>query len=678
MVLPGAGLKDQVGGDDASSCRMTPDPQDMERNAARPRTTRRQSTGCTWVSPVLGADRDTPDLLGRALALIALLFMAVCVVAPSAGAAREVRVGTWDYPPQVMIGERGDPEGIFIDIVEEVGARNDWHITYVHGTWHDTLRRLESGAIDLGLGIGQIEKRQRQFDLNAEPVISDWGQLYTRRDDAIETVLDLEGKTVTGWRDDRTFEAFRELVDKLGVHVTFEETGSGSKNFDRVAHGEADAVVELHIPGTILQERYGLVAGPLVFNPISFGFGTQKGHDADLLRAIDVYLREQRTDPDSAYNRSLERWLGPGAAATWRVPGYLVAILASVAGIAALLVGMSVLLRRQVRRRTAALSESQERYRTLVENAPVAIFVNRDDRVVLVNDACLRLFGAARPEQLLGKSPYELFHPDHHESIRSRIRELREEGRPVPLVEEKIVRLDGAVVDVEIETAPFRFEGADAIHVVLLDITERKRSAAALEASAEQLRTALHDTVKALGAIVGLRDPYTADHEQRVTRLAEAIAIELGLDEDTREGLMLAGEVHDVGKIAIPAEILSKPGALADTEYLLVKQHVAQGEKILSTIGFARPVAAIVGQHHERLDGSGYPRGLAGDQILLEARVLAVADVVEAMASHRPYRAALGVDAALDEIRQGAGTLYDGEVVSACERVINAGFDLTA
>jgi len=206
------------------------------------------------------------------------------------------------------------------------------------------------------------------------------------------------------------------------------------------------------------------------------------------------------------------------------------------------------------------------------------------------------------------------------------------------------------------------------------ELNERKQAEEAQARSAAQLREQLHDTVKAMGAIVSLRDPYTAAHERRVTELAVAIAVELGLSEEAREGLAFAGEVHDIGKIGVPAEILSKPGALTEMEYALIKQHPQAGRELLGAIRFRQPVAEIVGQHQERLDGSGYPDGLRGDEIMLEARILAVADVVEAMASHRPYRAALGLEAALVEVRGGADARYDAAVVAACERVFAAGF----
>ncbi len=182
----------------------------------------------------------------------------------------------------------------------------------------------------------------------------------------------------------------------------------------------------------------------------------------------------------------------------------------------------------------------------------------------------------------------------------------------------------------------------------------------------------------AMGHVVETRDPYTAGHERRVAELAVALGAELGLPAAELEGLRLAALIHDIGKIAVPAEILAKPGRLSEVEFNLIRQHARAGYEILAAIDFGAPVAEIVLQHHERLDGSGYPEGLAGEQILLEARILAVADTVEAMSSHRPYRAALGMEAALDEVRCRAGSGYDPEVAAACLRVVEEqGFAFT-
>ena len=174
---------------------------------------------------------------------------------------------------------------------------------------------------------------------------------------------------------------------------------------------------------------------------------------------------------------------------------------------------------------------------------------------------------------------------------------------------------------------------------------------------------------------VEIRDPYTAGHQRRVSNLARAIATEMGLSHDQIEGIRIAGIVHDLGKITVPSEILSKPGLISLIEHSLINTHPQKGFEILSSINFPWPIAQIVLQHHERINGSGYPAGLKKDQILLEAKVLMVADVVEAMASHRPYRPSRGVQLAMDEITKNKGILYDKRVVDACLRLfLNKGF----
>jgi putative two-component system response regulator len=196
-------------------------------------------------------------------------------------------------------------------------------------------------------------------------------------------------------------------------------------------------------------------------------------------------------------------------------------------------------------------------------------------------------------------------------------------------------------------------------------ITKRKAEEER-EAAYLALDRALNGTIKAMSKIVEMRDPYTSGHQTRVADLSAAIAGELGLPEANIRYLHIAALIHDIGKIYIPSDILSKPGKLRDIEWELVKIHAQGSYDILKNIEFPWPVDQIAWQHHERLDGSGYPRGLSGDQILQEAKILAVADVVEAMSSHRPYRAALGIEKALDEITQNRGVLYDPDVVDAC------------
>jgi PAS domain S-box-containing protein/putative nucleotidyltransferase with HDIG domain len=201
------------------------------------------------------------------------------------------------------------------------------------------------------------------------------------------------------------------------------------------------------------------------------------------------------------------------------------------------------------------------------------------------------------------------------------------------------------------------------------DVSHREKTERELKLSWEKLQEALEATVQALAFTIETRDPYTAGHQRRVTKLACSIAEEMGLPQDRIEGLRMAGALHDIGKISVPAEILSKPGTISEVEYNIIKTHPQVGYEILKNIEFPWPIAQIVHQHHERMDGSGYPQALKGERILLEARILAVSDVVEAMATHRPYHPAQPIEMALDEISKNKATLYDCEVVEACIKV---------
>jgi putative nucleotidyltransferase with HDIG domain len=187
--------------------------------------------------------------------------------------------------------------------------------------------------------------------------------------------------------------------------------------------------------------------------------------------------------------------------------------------------------------------------------------------------------------------------------------------------------------------------------------------------SEARLRETLVETIRAIARTVEKRDPYTAGHQQRVAEMAVAIARELGLDEGRIEGLRLGAMIHDIGKIYVPAEILNRPGTLTHVEFEIIKCHPQVGYDIVKDVNFPWPVAQMILQHHEHLDGSGYPNGLRGEDILLEARILSVADVVEAMATHRPYRPSRGSETAFDEIKANRGLLYDPDVVDACLRL---------
>jgi len=310
---------------------------------------------------------------------------------------------------------------------------------------------------------------------------------------------------------------------------------------------------------------------------------------------------------------------------------------------------------------------SEERFRLLIEEAPDAILVyDADrDRFVGANRTAERLFGCGRDE-LLRLGPRHFYAPEQPDGRLSEGSFAEHTERALAgaetFFERRIHNAKGKDLLCEVRLVRLPSLEGRLIRASFVDISERKQAEQAL-------RRSMEGTIQALAGTIELRDPYTAGHHRRTATLAVAMAREMGLSEAQIEGIKVAGVIHDLGKINVPAEILSKPGTLSQAEFDLLKGHPQTGYDILKGIDFPWPIAQIVLQHHERLDGSGYPRGLVGEEMLIEAKILAVADVVEAMTSHRPYRPAPGVDVALAEIEARAGRLYDDAAVQACLRL---------
>jgi PAS domain S-box-containing protein len=328
------------------------------------------------------------------------------------------------------------------------------------------------------------------------------------------------------------------------------------------------------------------------------------------------------------------------------------------------------------KRAEEALQQSEEKYRTLFEDSRDAVYITtKAGEFVNVNESFLAMFGLTR-DSLAHMRAGDLY--AHHQDRAKFQAEIQEKGA-VRDYELRLKRSDGTIIDALLSTTLWRSDTGETLGYqgIVHDITERKRAQEELEQSYGALRTVLAGTVKALAALGEIRDPYTAGHQQRVSWLACAIAAEMGFTRERMQGLRWAGLVHDIGKIQVPAEILSKPTALTDIEMQMIRAHPQNAYDILCTVEFPWPVADIVLQHHERIDGSGYPKGLVREQILPEARILAVADVVEAMASDRPYRPAHGMQKTVEEITSRAGILYDADVVQALMALLkDVKFDL--
>jgi PAS domain S-box-containing protein/putative nucleotidyltransferase with HDIG domain len=265
----------------------------------------------------------------------------------------------------------------------------------------------------------------------------------------------------------------------------------------------------------------------------------------------------------------------------------------------------------------------------------------------------------------------DLFHPDDKEfALAALDNAIR--NKTFLDIEHRAILNDKSEIFIDVKAKPFYDSSHKPQKLIgtLMDITQRKKAEIKLLKSEETLKKTLNGAISTLAAIVETKDPYTYGHQQRVCKLATAIAEDLGMDEKKVEAIRIASLIHDIGKVNIPASILSKPGKLTDIEFDMIKTHPQLSYNMLKRIEFPLPIVDIILQHHEKIDGSGYPRGLKGKDIMIEAKILTVADVVEAMSSHRPYRPALGLDVAIEEIRKNKGKLYDPDVADSCIRII--------
>ncbi len=315
-----------------------------------------------------------------------------------------------------------------------------------------------------------------------------------------------------------------------------------------------------------------------------------------------------------------------------------------------------------------SLEESKERYRNLIETTSDWIWeCDGDGKYIYSSPRLIELLGY-QPEEIINKTLMDIISPQQAKTFNTTYEKLFRAQEPINGLENICLGKSGQIVVLENNAVPI-FDDQDnflGYRGIARDITERKVAMEALKKSRDDLHASLEETVTSLASTAEKRDPYTAGHQQRVDRLACAIGKELGLPDQQIEGLHMAALLHDIGKITLPSDYLSKPTKLTKVEKAVLEIHPEAGYEILNNIHFPWPVAEIVYQHHEHLDGSGYPRGLTDKDILLEAKIIAVADVVEAMSSHRPYRPTLGIARALDEIRSGRGTLYHAPSVDAC------------
>lgn len=397
------------------------------------------------------------------------------------------------------------------------------------------------------------------------------------------------------------------------------------------------------------EEMTGLKKDAILGQPVTEAIPGIENSNFDWIGTYGKVALEQKQISLVQYSEPLNRWYEVFAFST--AHGYFETLFRDITGL---------------RKTESKLLESEKRSSAVLAALPDLIFIFSRDGVCLDYHASDLSRLVATPDNFMGKPLFEYL--------------------PVPLAKQAMEYLELAHETGQLHSFEYSLNMDNGLKhfearinsidrersvVIVHDITCRKEAEESQKHSIAVYRNALEGMIESMGCLLEKRDPYTARHQLQVARLAVDIAEEMGLDSKRIEGLKLAAKVHDLGKIEIPAEILNKPGELSETEFELIKQHPQAGFDILGKIEFPWPIAAIVQQHHERTDGSGYPGGLSGAEILLEAKILSVADVVEAMASHRPYRPALGIDIALSEISHQKGKHFEPDVVEACLNLFN-------
>jgi len=315
--------------------------------------------------------------------------------------------------------------------------------------------------------------------------------------------------------------------------------------------------------------------------------------------------------------------------------------------------------------------ESEEKYRALIQVSMDAIIIGNEERkIVSWNRGAEKIFGY-NAEEAMSHNLYELIVPSQYSDER-KLKELREfhENETIPALNYAMEftsrRKDGTEFPIELSLARRQTTHGWQTIAIVRDITEHKRAE-------EQLERSFVELAETTSRAMACRDPYTTGHQRRVAGLARLVGEKMGLESDALQGLYIGGLLHDIGKISVPESILTKPGKLSEEEWALVRSHARQGYEILKETTFPWPVAGMALHHHERLDGSGYPDGLSGDELSLEVRILGVCDVVEAMSSFRPYRPARSKEEVIEEIKEGSGTKYDDSVVDVVLKVIESG-----
>ncbi|MCX8021217.1 MAG: transporter substrate-binding domain-containing protein [Syntrophorhabdaceae bacterium] len=585
-----------------------------------------------------------------------------------------------NYPPYIFLDRRGELQGILIDLWRLWEEKTGVKVEIYGMDWAEALKRMEAGEFDVIDMVFFNERRAKIYDFTKPYANIDVSIFFRKEIQGISNVDSLQGFPVAVKSGDAIIDYLKaNNITTLVEYPSYEAIIMAAKE-----HKVNVAVID-NPPAFYFLYKMDIEDSFLHSPPLyrgQFHRAVKKGNSS-ILRLVEHGFS---LISEKEHKNIEQKWLGQRQSI---MREHLQRILIGVGIFLSILLIMAfwnymlrkkvlertIMLEREIdenRKKSEALAVSEEKYRSIFENSVEGIYrTTRDGRFITVNPAMVRIFGyTSREEMIEGVKDIaeDLYiYPEERKTL---IDTLEYQG-VVMGFEFRSKRRDGEVIWVSTNCRTVKDRDGNIIYYegIVEDITARKKAELSLKDYMGKLQRSLNGTIQTLSTTVEVRDPYTAGHQRRVSMLARLIAQDLHLPRETIEAITMAGSIHDLGKISVPAEILTKPTKLMDLEVRLIMTHPQAGYDILKDVDLLYPVADIVLQHHERLDGSGYPKGLKGNEILFESMIITVADVVEAISTHRPYRAALGIDVALSEIEKNKGILYDERVVDTCVRL---------
>lgn len=590
-----------------------------------------------------------------------------------------------NYPPYVFLDGKGSLQGILIDQWRLWERKTGVEAVITGMDWGEALRRMERGEFDVIDTIFFNERRAGIYDFSKPYSKLDVSIFFNKDISGISNADSLQGFPVAVKSGDAAIDFLREKgISLFQEYPSYEAIIRAAKD-QKVMVAVIDnppALYFLYKMGILSQFRH---SAPLYAG--EFHRAVRKGNAAILKTVEDGFAHISERE----YQDINRRWFGTEAIAFYKYLRSITIGLGALILVVLFLIAWNWTLRKKIREKTAdlreeialnikkteALQESEAQFHILSDNLPGGIVYQIDfgedgqqRRFRYISAGVERLHGVKVVEALSDATTIygQVVEEDRHLLAE---REASALANMTPFsVEVRIRSVSGEIRWVLLASSPRRLSDNHLVwDGIEIDITSRKLAEEDSKQTLERLHKSLGGTIQAMAMMVETRDPYTAGHQKKVSNLARVIAQEMGLSKDMIDKIRMAGVIHDIGKLSVPAEILSKPTKLTDIEFSLIKVHPKSGYDILKDIDLPYPIAEIVYQHHERLDGSGYPQGLKDGQILIGSCILAVADTVEAMASHRPYRPGKGIDAAFEEIEKNKGIFYDAKVVDTCIRV---------